>query len=61
MERIRQERALGRSRPRRDVLRLAGLVLPALAAPPLRPGCGADPACGPGHRPRGAAPGVPRS
>ncbi|MER5405700.1 ABC transporter substrate-binding protein [Streptomyces sp. NPDC002769] len=59
MERIRQERAPDRSRPRRDVLRLAGLVLPALAAPPLLAGCGSDPASGAGNVLRVSQPGDP--
>ncbi|WP_030909927.1 ABC transporter substrate-binding protein [Streptomyces sp. NRRL F-5126] len=44
MERIRPGRARRDGPPRRDVLRLGALLAPALAAPALLTGCGADPA-----------------
>ncbi|WP_329458141.1 ABC transporter substrate-binding protein [Streptomyces sp. NBC_01497] len=49
MERIRQGRARRDGPPRRDVLRLGALVVPALAAPALLTGCGADPASDAGN------------
>lgn len=64
MERIRQGRAADRSRPRRDVqrrdvLRLAGLVVPAVAAPALLTGCGGNPARDAGNVLRVSQPGDP--
>ncbi|MFF6955559.1 MULTISPECIES: ABC transporter substrate-binding protein [unclassified Streptomyces] len=60
MERIRQGRAVDRSRPRRrDVLRLGGLLVPAIAAPGLLTGCGANPASGAGNVLRVSQPGDP--
>jgi peptide/nickel transport system substrate-binding protein len=62
MERIHQRRPVGRGHPpRRDVLRLGGLLLPALAAPALLTGCGTDLASGAGNTLRVSQPGDPKT
>ncbi|WP_406068063.1 ABC transporter substrate-binding protein [Streptomyces sp. NBC_01020] len=58
MERIRQGWAVDRNHPsRRDVVRLGGLLVPAVAAPALLTGCGADPASSAGNVLRVSQPG----
>lgn len=60
MERIRHGRLVDRGRVRRrDVLRLGGLIVPALAAPALLTGCGTDLASSAGNVLRVSQPGDP--
>ncbi|GAA3750463.1 ABC transporter substrate-binding protein [Streptomyces tremellae] len=61
MERIRQGRARRDGPPRRDVLRLGALAVPALALPALLAGCGADPASDAGNVLRLSQPGDPKT
>ncbi|MEW2546726.1 ABC transporter substrate-binding protein [Streptomyces sp. NPDC047002] len=61
MERIRQGRARRDGPPRRDVLRLGAIAVPALALPALLTGCGADPASDAGNVLRLSQPGDPKT
>lgn len=62
MERLRRARSVDRGGPaRRDVLRLGGLLIPAVAAPALLTGCGTNPASSAGNVLRVSQSGDPKT